>query len=101
MRCRQPESCASHNSSYALHQPGGRSVSAFLDHKDKQTIDPMDVSLWRFFVVPTSGLDKYDQDSISLAELLKHFGEPVEFREIRAQAETAKSPGQHFIRADQ
>jgi hypothetical protein len=46
-------------------------VFALLAHQDKNSIDPLDVSQWRFYAVPTSVLDarKRSQHSITLRSL--------------------------------
>ncbi len=46
-------------------------VFALLKHKDKSSVDPLDLSQWEFYVVPTTFLDqrKRSQHSISLASL--------------------------------
>lgn len=46
-------------------------VFALLAHRDKETVDPMDVGQWRFYVLPTSVLDRRtrSQHSISLKTL--------------------------------
>ncbi len=48
-------------------------VFALLVHRDKATIDPMDVSQWRFFVLPTSVLNerRRSQHSITIQSLRK------------------------------
>lgn len=46
-------------------------VFALLAHREKATLDPMDVEQWRFYVVPRSALDAYQrsQHSITLKSL--------------------------------
>lgn len=46
-------------------------VFALLAHKDKATIDPLNLDQWRFYVLPTSALDarKRSQHSITLKSL--------------------------------
>lgn len=48
-------------------------VFALLVHRDKTTINPMDVSQWRFFVLPTSVLNerRRSQHSITIQSLRK------------------------------
>lgn len=62
-------------------------VFALLAHKDKPTINPMDLSQWCFYVVPTSVLNARErsQDSITLASLksLAPHNKPVKYRELR------------------
>lgn len=53
-------------------------VFAVLHHKDKDSIDPMDVAQWSFYVLPTRTLDERtrSQHSITLASL-KRLSEEV------------------------
>lgn len=48
-------------------------VFALLYHKEKSTIDPLDLAQWRFYVLPTATLDARtrSQHSITLASLQK------------------------------
>lgn len=59
-------------------------VFALLAHNDKETIDPLDVSQWRFYVVATSVLDerKRSQYSITLKSLEKLCSEFVTYEEL-------------------
>ena len=41
-------------------------VFALLKHKDKQTVDPLNVKQWDFHVVPTKALDNYDRSEVSI-----------------------------------
>ena len=60
-------------------------VFALLSHKTKSTINPLDVSQWEFFVVPTVILDsrKRSQHSITLPSLKRICGEPVRYSELK------------------
>lgn len=60
-------------------------VFALLSHKDKATVDPMDVSQWTFFVLATSVLDgrKRSQHSIALATLARLCGSAVSYSGLR------------------
>jgi hypothetical protein len=66
-------------------------VFALLDHHDKQTIDPLDVSQWCFFVVSSSTLDAHvsGQRSISLARLKRLAGDRVTFNGLREAVRAA------------
>ncbi len=59
-------------------------VFALLAHTDQETLDPMDVSQWEFYVVPTATLDRQfpEQKSIGLSSLRK-LTEPLAFRELK------------------
>lgn len=48
-------------------------VFAVLKHRDKQTLDPLNVQQWDFYVLPTSTLDAKvaDQKTLSLSRLLE------------------------------
>ncbi|HRF51034.1 MAG TPA: hypothetical protein PLC98_25610 [Anaerolineales bacterium] len=63
-------------------------VFALLAHKDKATLDPLDVSQWRFYVVPTVKLDgRKQQRSISIRGLESLAGAPVGFSELREKVQ--------------
>jgi len=67
-------------------------VFALLAHKEQETLNPLDVSQWEFFVLPTVVLDKRErsQHSITLPSL-RRLAEPVSFRELpRAVADAGK-----------
>jgi hypothetical protein len=61
-------------------------VFALLAHKDKHTIDPLDLSQWRFYVVPTGALDARtrSQHSIMLPSLEK-LTNSIQFEELAAR----------------
>lgn len=68
-------------------------VFALLAHQDKQTIDPMDVGQWTFYVLPTAVLDgrTRSQHSITLPTLCRLCDRPLGYRELRAAvADAAK-----------
>jgi hypothetical protein len=62
-------------------------VFALLAHKNQESLDPLDVSQWMFYVLPTVVLDnrKRSQHSITLPSLEKLAGDGVKFRGL-AQA---------------
>ena len=66
-------------------------VFAILAHKDKATVNPLDLGQWRFLVLSTSVLDKRtrSQHSITLPTLEKLCGEPVQYRGLVAAVEAA------------
>lgn len=59
-------------------------VFALLDHKDKATLDPMNLDQWKFYVLPTTTLDGRDasQHSITLKTLNQLCGGPVCFHDL-------------------
>jgi hypothetical protein len=68
-------------------------VFALLAHQDKQTVQPLDVSQWVFYVLPTSSLDARtrSQHSITMPTLCSLCERPVEYHGLRAAvAEAAK-----------
>ena len=66
------------------HRQADVYVFALLAHTDQETLDPMDVSQWEFYVVPTATLDRQfpEQKSIGLSSLRK-LTEPLAFRELK------------------
>jgi hypothetical protein len=61
-------------------------VFALLDHKDKATVDPMNVDQWRFFVVPTSSLDKLHPTQLALGlKTLEALCKPVAYTNLRLE----------------
>ena len=70
-------------------------VFALLAHKDKATVNPMDVSQWEFFVVPTSALNARtrSQHSITEKSLRKLSGGPLDYSHLRAAVERAARGG--------
>jgi hypothetical protein len=67
-------------------------VFALLAHQDKATVDPLDLSQWRFWVVPTRLLDERTRShhSITLSSLRDLAGEPVTFRQLADAVERAE-----------
>ncbi len=56
---------------------------ALLAHKDKATVDPLDIDQWEFYVVATRTLDERQrsQHSITLPSLRK-LAQPVGYRAL-------------------
>lgn len=69
-------------------------VFALLAHRDKATLDPMDVAQWEFFVLPTAVLDAElpAQARMGLSTLLRLGPERCGFAELRAAVERAADP---------
>ncbi|WHZ21248.1 MAG: hypothetical protein OJF47_000360 [Nitrospira sp.] len=61
-------------------------VFALLAHRDKTTVDPLNVRQWEFYVVPTSRIAGYQrsQSTITLRSL-QGLCEPASYQELRAQ----------------
>ena len=68
-------------------------IFALLSHKDKLTLDPMDLAQWQFFVVSKTFLDSYQrsQESITLQSLLNLGIEPAGFLELAEKVERCPS----------
>lgn len=66
-------------------------VFALLTHQHKPSVDPLDLSQWRFFVLPTSALNarRRSQHSITLKSLQGLAGDGVSFEELRAAVHKA------------
>lgn len=65
-------------------------VFALLGHTDKETVNPLDISQWKFFAVPTAWLDarKRSQHSITLASIRRSFSETV-WQDLAGRAKKA------------
>mgnify|MGYP007088547187 CR=1 FL=1 len=52
-------------------------VFCLLDHKDQDTVDPLNLDQWRFFILPTSKLNEElpDQKGLSLIRLMNDWTE--------------------------
>lgn len=59
-------------------------VFALLAHRDKVSLDPLDLDQWRFYVLPTSTLNAHGRDrrTISLGPLEQLAGAPVSFDQL-------------------
>ena len=82
---------ASNRHSEDAHRQADVYVFALLAHQDQRSIDPLDVSQWDFFVVPTVQLDNRtrSQDSITLSSLRALAGEPVRYSDLRHAVQEA------------
>ncbi len=67
-------------------------VFALLFHRDKETVNPLDISQWEFFVLPTKVLDQRErsQKSITLPSL-KKLTDSVSFFELVQAVDKAKN----------
>ncbi|MBN1454589.1 MAG: hypothetical protein JW963_26465 [Anaerolineales bacterium] len=59
-------------------------VFAVLSHKEKATVNPLDLSQWEFYVLPTIVLDQRtrNQHSITLPTLKRLAGEAIEYERL-------------------
>ena len=66
-------------------------VFALLGHQDKATINPLDITQWVFYVLPTYVLNqrKRSQVSITLKSLVSLCGLPTSFASLRSAVERA------------
>lgn len=66
-------------------------VFAVLAHLEQSTLDPLDVSQWEFFVVPTWELDSRtrSQHSIALTSLRALAGAPVMYSDLQSAVRNA------------
>jgi hypothetical protein len=73
------------------HRQADVYVFALLAHTNQTTIDPLDVSQWQFFILPTSVLDSRtrSQHSITLRTLVSLSGGAVTYSELRRAVQTA------------
>lgn len=69
-------------------------VFALLKHTIRQTIDPLNLAQWEFYVLPTSVLDERErsQHSIGLAALKAVAGEPVAFDGLKDAVKRVAPP---------
>lgn len=65
-------------------------VFCHLKHKDQNTIDPLKMEQWDFYVLPTYRLDNYErsQSSITINSLRK-LTEPKKYNELKSEIEKA------------
>ncbi|QDU65456.1 hypothetical protein [Engelhardtia mirabilis] len=65
-------------------------VFALLAHKDKATVDPMDLSQWRFYVVSTATLNSAKPKAKTLSlSALEGLAGPVSFDEVASAVEAS------------
>jgi hypothetical protein len=64
-------------------------VFALLAHKERETIDPLNVCQWKFHVASTTIINARtrSQDSISYNSLIKLCGDPLDYIHLRAELE--------------
>ena len=78
-------------------------VFALLYHKDKDTVNPLDISQWEFFVLPTKVLDQRERSQYSITlPSLKKLTKAFSFFELEQAVDKAKEDCQiniihHFI----
>jgi hypothetical protein len=81
-------------------------VFAVLAHQNQSTLDPLDVSQWEFFVVPTAELDNRtrSQHSITPNSLRALSGKPVMYSDlpcaVRGAADTQKELANKAMQTD-
>jgi hypothetical protein len=69
-------------------------VFALLDHKDKRTVDPLNVKQWKFYVLKASALNERtrSQHSITLKSLAALAGDPVNYFNLSSKIKTLLFP---------
>ena len=70
-------------------------VFGLLHHRDKITVNPLDVSQWTFYVLPTATLDRErpDQKKIRITPLEKIGAQKVSFLDLRRAITAAHAAG--------
>jgi hypothetical protein len=65
-------------------RPSDLYVFCLLKHQDKNTLNPLDLDQWDFYVVPTSMLNNYQRSSTSITlKSLMRLSSPVQFPTLR------------------
>jgi hypothetical protein len=66
-------------------------VFCLLNHRDKLTLNPLDLDQWEFYIVSTALLDKLvpTQKKIALSFFFKKGIQPCRYSEIRSRVEQA------------
>ncbi len=73
-------------------------VFALLAHQNKETLDPLDIDQWEFYVLPTRALNerKRSQHSITVKSLRGLGAGPIAFEALRGRVGDAYHNGQHL-----
>lgn len=64
-------------------------VFALLDHKNQLTLNPVDLSQWAFYVMPTYELDSRSQQSITLPSLQTRGAGPCRYSDLKSEVHNA------------
>lgn len=64
-------------------------VFAVLAHRDKPTIDPLNIAQWQFYALPTTVLDARSQYGITLPSLKKLCGDALQYADLAKAVEKA------------
>jgi hypothetical protein len=78
-------------------------VFCLLHHKEKQTLDPLNVDQWEFYVLPVGILNEYfpTRQTISLANLLKVHPLGVHYNDLATGiSKVAEAASQSDVKAD-
>jgi hypothetical protein len=67
-------------------------VFAILSHNEKSSIDPLNLSQWTFYVLPTSTLNSRHEKSLNFNTLMELCPEPVPYSSLRDAVERAAKP---------
>jgi RNase adaptor protein for sRNA GlmZ degradation len=71
-------------------------VFCHLKHKDKNTIDPLKMEQWNFYIVPTYRLNERSQNSINLNSL-KQLTDPVMYGDLKDEITKAYKEHQNYM----
>ena len=65
-------------------------VFCLLKHKERESINPLDLTQWAFYIVSTNFLNIHfgNQRSITLSTLERHHIKPVQYKEIKSMIDS-------------
>jgi hypothetical protein len=67
-------------------RPSDLYIFCLLKHQDKDTLNPLDLDQWAFYVVPTPILDNYQQSHSSITlHSLQRLSSPVQYDALRLE----------------
>ncbi|MDD4353583.1 MAG: hypothetical protein PHN56_03940 [Candidatus Nanoarchaeia archaeon] len=59
-------------------------VFCFLNHKDKKTVNPLDLNQWEFYILSTKEVNNYKRSKLSInLESLKKLTNPIDYENIK------------------
>ncbi|MDR1700546.1 MAG: hypothetical protein LBR68_05075, partial [Lachnoclostridium sp.] len=65
-------------------------VFCLLKHRDQETVDPLKMEQWEFYVLPTYRLDNYKRSKTSITiNSLRELTAPIKYSELRDAIENA------------
>jgi hypothetical protein len=67
-------------------RPSDLYVFCLLKHQDKETLDPLNLDQWEFYVVPTTSINAYQRSTSSITlNSLRHLFSAVQFSGLRGE----------------